>query len=285
MTLELPDPPRPHSPATVSATLRALGIQPTRGKGQNFLVSEQIVLKTVEAIDLNPNDYIVEIGPGLGIMTEHLVQRASKVVAIELDDRLAAFVQRSLPAPNLTVIHGDALKVPPDSFMPDSGLYRVAANLPYSVGSAIVRRFLELPNPPDTMVVMLQKEVAERMIASPPAMSLLGLGIQLYATGAIAFDVPPEAFKPRPKVESAVLVLKCRSDPMIPASCQGRFFDIARVAFQQKRKQLGNTLSSGMSLPKATTVAWLERSGIHPEQRPETVPLEGWIALLREYPG
>ncbi|CAN5774600.1 16S rRNA (adenine(1518)-N(6)/adenine(1519)-N(6))-dimethyltransferaseRsmA [soil metagenome] len=285
MNLEFPDTPRPNSPETVSATLKALGIRPTRGKGQNFLVSEQIVLKTVEAIDLDPNDYVVEIGPGFGIMTEYLVQRASKVVAIELDDRLAAFVQRSLSAPNLTVIHGDALKVPPDAFMPAAGPYHVAANLPYSVGSAIVRRFLEFADPPETLVVMLQKEVAKRMIARPPAMSLLGLGIQLYATGTIAFDVPPEAFKPRPKVESAVLVLKCRSAPLIPASCRGRFFDIARVAFQQRRKQLGNTLSTGMSLSKATTSDWLDRSGIRPEQRPETVPLEGWLALLREYPG
>jgi 16S rRNA (adenine1518-N6/adenine1519-N6)-dimethyltransferase len=274
----------PNSAGAVSATLQSLGIRPTKGKGQNFLISDGVVRKIVQALAPASDDHVVEIGPGLGILTSALAREAGQLVAIELDDRLAAALRTSFAGTNVAVLSADALTIDPSEFLPAKGTYRVAANLPYSVGAAIVRRFLELPRSPERMVVMLQKEVAQRMTAKPPKMSLLGVAVQVYAHPRMVFDVPPGAFKPRPGVISSVVLLEKRAEPLIAPEDRLGFFEITRAGFQQRRKQLVNSLGSGLGLSKDATTLWLSSAGIQPEQRAEAVGVDEWVALMKTDP-
>ncbi|MGD9714149.1 MAG: 16S rRNA (adenine(1518)-N(6)/adenine(1519)-N(6))-dimethyltransferase RsmA [Thermomicrobiales bacterium] len=267
----------------VSSSLRSLDIRPTRGKGQNFLTSRAVVEQIADLVKATPRDIVVEVGPGLGALTEALAKRAGNVVAIELDDRLAEHLRQTSAHANLQVISGDALTIDPATFLPGSASYLFAANLPYSTGAAIVRRFLEMDRPPSRMVVMLQKEVAERMAAAPPDMSILGVAVQMYGRAEIALHVPPEAFKPRPKVDSAVLVIEPHITPLLPLSDRQAFFEIVHAGFHQKRKQLANTLAAGLRVPKTDVTALLLESGIEPQRRAETLEIHEWLTLFENW--
>ncbi|MBX3070068.1 MAG: ribosomal RNA small subunit methyltransferase A [Thermomicrobiales bacterium] len=269
----------------VASSLRAIDVRPSKGRGQNFLTSQAVVDRIAALTGAGRNDTIVEIGPGLGALTGALTELAGQVTAIEIDERLAEHLMSADPPGNLSVVTGDALTLPEETFVPESGEYVVAANLPYSVGAAIVRRFLELAQPPRRMVVMLQREVAERMAAKPGDLSLLGVAVQLYAHPTLAFHVPPSAFKPRPKVESTVLVLEPHAHPLLEEAERAAFFEVLHAGFHQKRKQLANTLSSGLDLPKAATIVWLEENGIDPTRRAESLSVEEWLTLVRSRPG
>ncbi len=269
---------------SVASTLRELDIRPTRGKGQNFLTSSQVVGRIADLVQAGPNDVVVEVGPGLGILTEALADRAGQVVAIELDERLADHLEATLQRSNVTILTADALTIDPALFVPSDREYAFAANLPYSVGSAIVRRFLELESAPTRLVVMLQREVAERMAASPPQMSILSVAVQVYASARVAFNVPPTAFKPRPKVESSVLVLEPYQEALLSPEGRESFFSIVHAGFHQKRKQIANTLSTGLGIPKAEVVSWLTSEGIEPDRRAETLSVEDWLTLHRTRP-
>jgi 16S rRNA (adenine1518-N6/adenine1519-N6)-dimethyltransferase len=280
------DPIEPGGPPRhVRSTLRQLDIRPTKGRGQNFLISQQVVDQILEVLDATHDDIVVEVGPGLGMLTESLVGRAGRVVAIEIDQRLVEHLRVHLQHQPIKIVEGDALLLPEEAFVPEDGDYLFVANLPYSVGTAILRRFLELDHPPRRMVGMVQKEVAERMVAMPPEMSILALAVQIYAEPRIAFDVPPGAFVPRPKVTSSVVVLDRRRVPLVPPADREAFFDLVHAAFHQKRKQLANTISTGMSCPKSQVTDWLLRAGIDPTRRAETLAIQEWLALLAEGPG
>ncbi|MEZ4834253.1 MAG: 16S rRNA (adenine(1518)-N(6)/adenine(1519)-N(6))-dimethyltransferase RsmA [Caldilineaceae bacterium] len=259
-------------------------------------------LARIAAADLTPADTVLEIGPGLGVLTRHLAEQAGYVVAVELDDRLIPILrQRFANQPNVRFVHADILAVkvadlltedatrnsqlatrPSPVPSPQSAThYKVVANLPYYITSAVLRHLLESAQPPTLAVVMVQREVAQRIVAGPGEMSLLAVGVQFYAVPKIVQKVPAGAFHPRPKVDSAVLRLDVRPQPAVADVDPVRYFDVVRAGFGQKRKQLLNSLSSGLSQPKDAIRAALEAAGIDPQRRAETLSLAEWGALTK----
>lgn len=268
-----------------SALMAELGVRPSKGLGQHFLYERGIVQRLVKQAAITEDDLVLEIGPGLGILTSELLRRARGVVAIELDARLAAHLRRVFAdEAHFRLVEGDALAVAVDDVIPAGESYVVAANLPYAVGSAVLRHLLEQPRRPRRLAVMLQKEVAERIVARPPAMSVLGVASSFYAEGRILFDVPPAVFLPPPTVESAVVVLEVRPEPPLPEAERGRFFRIVNAGFRQKRKQVANSLAAELALPKEAVVAWLGACAIDPMRRAQTLEVEEWVRLTRAAP-
>jgi 16S rRNA (adenine1518-N6/adenine1519-N6)-dimethyltransferase len=229
---------------------------------------------------------VVEVGPGLGVLTEELAGRldpalGGRLVAVELDSNLLPILEaRFAGRPHVSFVHADVLDVPPGDL---AGMrpYKVVANLPYYITSAILRHFLEAPQKPISLTVMVQREVAERMSANPPDMSLLAVAVQFYGRPKVIFRVPPGAFSPPPKVDSAVVYIQVYepgTEPVRPRSEAG-FFRVAQAGFGQKRKQLGNTLASGLALPKEMVVSRLKDVGIDPSRRAETLSLQEWARI------
>ncbi len=202
-------------PGRVRAALTALGVRPSRELGQNFLIDGAALGEIVRAAELSPSDTVVEVGPGLGVLTYELVREAGRVVAIEFDRRMAMRLQGELDATNLDVVEGDVLRVAPETVLDAGTRYKVVANLPYQITSAILRHFLEARPAPDLMVVMVQWEVAERIVASPPNMSVLAHSVQIYAEPEIVTRVPAASFIPPPQVDSAVLRLRRRDKLLV----------------------------------------------------------------------
>ena len=261
-----------------------LGIRPNKGLGQNFLFERGIVQKMVRVAGVRPDDTVLEVGPGLGILTSELLRAAKRVVAVELDRTLAEHLRRAFgDDPRFALVEGDALRLAVADLVPPPTPYLVAANLPYSVGSAVLRHLLEAPHPPERLAVMLQLEVAERLVAKPPEMSILGVAVQFYAEGRIAFRVPPGVFIPPPSVESAVVVLDTRPAPL-PLDVHARFFRIVNAGFRQKRKQVANSLAAELGLPKEDVVAWLGAAGVDPMRRAQTLSVEEWVAVTEAAP-
>jgi 16S rRNA (adenine1518-N6/adenine1519-N6)-dimethyltransferase len=267
------------------AQLASLGIQPKKGLGQNFLVDPAHRARIVAAGDLTPNDTVLEVGPGPGVLTELLAQQAGRVVAVELDDRLIPFLRERFAAQaHVTIVHADILESDPGELV-DGQPYKVVANLPYYITSAAIRHLLESNPAPDVLVLTVQREVAERMVAQPPHMSLLALGTQFYATGKIVARIPAGAFYPAPKVESAVVRLDRRAETVAGDVTAERFFEVARAGFSQPRKQLRNSLAAGMRMAPGEVETWLDSAGIEPRRRAETLSLDEWAALARSKPG
>jgi 16S rRNA (adenine1518-N6/adenine1519-N6)-dimethyltransferase len=257
--------------------MAALGLSPSKALGQNFLHDRGVVRRIANSAGIQPEDTVLEIGPGLGILTEELAARATRVVAVELDRRLAAWLPQVLPE-NVTVVEGDGTTVDPVALVGTD--YLVVANLPYSSGNAIVRRMQEADPPPRSLTVMLQREVAERMAAAPPDMSILGVAVQFYGSPRVLFRVGGGAFIPPPRVESAVLRIDSRP-PGLPHAEHAAFFRVVQAGFAQRRKQLGNTLAAGLFLQREDAVAVLRATGIDPGQRAERLRVEDWVMLYR----
>jgi len=260
-----------------------LGVRPSKGLGQNFLFERGIVQKMVRVAGIRPDDTVLEVGPGLGILTSELLRSAKRVVAVELDRTLAAHLRRAFgDDPRFALVEGDVLDLDVADLVPPEP-YVVAANLPYSVGSAVLRHLLEAEHPPERLAVMLQLEVAERLVARPPEMSVLGIAVQFFAEARIAFRVPPGVFIPPPTVESAVVVLDAKPAPL-PREARRSFFRIVNAGFRQKRKQVANSLAAELGLPKDEVVAWLEAVGIDPMRRAQTLSVDEWVALTLAAP-
>lgn len=263
----------------VSERLRRYGLRPKQSLAQNFLTDERYLADIVGAAELTPDDTVLEIGPGVGVLTDELAARAGRVVAVELDDRLvvqlrADFVDR----PHVSVLHGDILELDPAAAA-GAPTYKVAANLPYYITSAALRHILEASPPPSLAVLMVQKEVAERICAGPGDMSLLALSVQFYARPQIVRVVPAAAFYPQPKVDSAVLRLDVYAEPVVRDVRPDQYFKVARAGFGQRRKQLGNSLSANLGLAKEFVRAALAESDIDARRRPETLTLQEWRTI------
>lgn len=249
--------------------------------GQNFLVEPDVVRSIVDVAGVKPGDRVVEVGPGLGILTRELLGRGVRVYAVELDRELVAFLEHDFAGvEGLTLIERDARHVDLQPYVGDAA-YHVVANLPYSTGTVIIRRFLELDNPPTTMTVTVQREVAERMTAMAPNVSLLSLAVQLFAEIEQAFIVPPDVFLPPPRVESAVVRLTLHDAPLASPMEIESLFRLATMAFQRKRKTISNGLSQGLGIDKATVDAMLAQAGVDPSLRPQAVSLADWLSLAR----
>ncbi|PIQ76789.1 ribosomal RNA small subunit methyltransferase A [Candidatus Peregrinibacteria bacterium CG10_big_fil_rev_8_21_14_0_10_49_24] len=240
--------------------------------GQHFLTDEEVLSTIVEAPNIQRTDTIVEIGPGIGVLTKELLARAGKVFAIELDERLIPILETYVKDdPKLEVVQGNALRVP----LPDHP-YKIVANIPYHITSPLLRHaFLESAVHPDCMTLLIQKEVAEKICDTNHA-GILTILVGLFGTPEILIDVPPQAFLPPPKVDSAVLHIECHKEPLADAKTLQKVFSLTKIAFSQKRKMLSNTLGK---LPGGEHL--LETAGIDPTRRPETLQIQEWITLAR----
>lgn len=264
--------------------LRRYDLRARKGLGQHFLVDEEVLDRIIAAAELTPSDLVMEIGPGLGVLTEQLARRAGRVIAIELDNTLADILKQRLASyPNVTIINEDVLKVDPAALVGEAG-YKVAANLPYYITSPLLRHFLEASAKPQTMVVMVQQEVAEEITAGPGRLSLLSIGVQLYGKPTFVAPVPAQSFYPAPKVDSAILKIEVYPRPVVDVDT-GNFFRVVRAGFKAARKQIGNSLAQGLGLPKTEALGLLERAGIDSQRRAETLTLEEWARLWRIFVG
>lgn len=274
------------TPGRVRAALNALDLRPSRELGQNFLIDPQALHEIVAAAEITPTDTVIEVGPGLGVLTYELAQRAGRVIAIELDKRLAERLgQEFRAAPNLEIVQNDIMRVAPGDLV-GSTPYKVVANLPYQITSAIIRHFLEVRPAPDILVIMVQKEVAERIVAKPPDMSVLAHSVQFYAEAEIVARVPAASFVPAPKVDSAVLRLRRRARPAVDVDDVRAFFRTIKAGFLQARKKLGNALPSGLAsmsikIERETMQQLLTAAGIDPARRAETLTIDEWAAVHR----
>lgn len=281
----VPSAPLEH-PLNAPQLLRKYNLHPRHKLGQNFLMSASALQAIVSAAELSEQDRVLEVGPGLGVLTEQLTSRAGCVVALELDQQLVQVLRTELgDTPNLRVVEGDILRVDHTRLMlehcPEPGAYKVVANLPYYLTSHAIRRFMELAPRPELTVVMVQLEVAQRAVAEPPEANLLGLAVQLYAVPRVMARVPAAAFLPKPDVDSAVLQLRTRSRPLFPGLAEERILRLAAAGFGQKRKQLANSLASNLHVDKREVATCLDRAGLEPGVRAQELSLEQWAELCR----
>ncbi len=260
-----------------SALLRQLGLRPLKRLSQSFLVDRRVPETVVRAASIAPDDQVLEIGPGLGIMTRVLGRQAARVVAVELDRGLAAALTRLVPS-NVQLVEGDALQIDPTDYF--TGRYKIVANLPYSITSPFLLRYLDVRPAPLCIVVMIQREVAERILAASGALSYLAVAVQSTATVRLVRLVPPTAFHPRPKVESAVIRLDPLAVPLVAPERRTAFLALVRAGFTQPRKTLANSLAQGLGVPRSEVVGVLERAGIAPERRPHELALPEWRTLF-----
>ena len=265
-------------------------LRPRRSLGQHFLKDPAYLETMLQAADVAAGDRVLEIGPGTGVLTTALANRGAQVTAVELDERLVEHLQQEFAGrPNVTIVQGDILELSPSALMAvrDAGTpdYKVAANLPYYITSAILRRLLEAEQPPTLAAVMVQKEVAERLCAEPDDMSLLAVSVQFYARPQLVTVVPAHAFYPKPKVDSAIVRLEIYSQPVVADVSPERYFSVVRAGFAQRRKQVANSLSASLGMPKQDVRNALAGCGIDARRRAETFTLDEWrtvcIALGR----
>jgi len=269
--------------------LRQFGFKPKKRLGQHFLVDEAVLERILSAAEVSLGDIVVEIGAGLGILTEGLAKVGARVIAVELDSKLVTLLKKRLAAfLDIKIIHADILKVTPrqllQSNLPASELvrgYKVIANLPYYITSPILRHFLEAQLQPSEMVVMVQKEVGEAIAAAPGKMSLLSVRTQFYSKPTIISYVPAASFHPPPKVDSVILRLDVYSKPPIEVADTAGFFDIVMHGFSSPRKQLRNSLSHSLEMPPSQVSVFLEKAGIDGKRRAETLTLEEWRELWK----
>lgn len=269
--------------------LRQFGFKPKKRLGQHFLIDEAVLERILSAAELSPGDIVVEIGPGLGILTEGLAKRGARVIAVELDSKLVALLKKRLATfPDVKVIRADILKVTPRQLLQNNLTaselargYKVIANLPYYITSPVLRHFLEAQLRPSEMVVMVQKEVGEAIAAIPGKMSLLSVKTQFYSKPVIISYVPAASFYPPPKVESVILRLDVYSQPPIEVSDVAGFFDIVMHGFSSPRKQLRNSLAHSLEMPPSQVASLLEKAGIEGKRRAETLSLEEWRELWK----
>jgi 16S rRNA (adenine1518-N6/adenine1519-N6)-dimethyltransferase len=267
--------------------LRQFGFKPKKSLGQHFLVDEAVLERILSAAELGPGDIVVEIGPGLGVLTEGLAKQRARVIAVELDSKLVALLKKRLAAfPDVKIVHADILKVTPQRLLqnnlPAPELargYKVIANLPYYITSPVLSHFLEAQPRPSAMVVMVQKEVGEAIAAAPGKMRLLSVKAQFYSQPAIISYVPAASFYPPPKVDSVILRLDVYSRPLIEVSDVAGFFDIVMHGFSAPRKQLRNSLAHSLGMPPSQVASLLEKAGIEAKRRAETLSLEEWRKL------
>ncbi len=269
------------APVDVPRLLRAHGLTPRKGLGQNFLVDSSALRKLVEAAEIPADAEVLEIGAGVGSLTVWLAAAARRVVAVEVDANLIPLLRQSLSGlSNVTLVEGDILAVRLSDWLQEEG-YLVVANIPYYITSAIIRHLLESSPRPARMVLTMQREVAERICAEPGEMSLLALSVQVFGQPRPVLRIPAGAFYPPPQVDSVSLRVDLYPQPLIPADLLNDFFRLAKAGFAQKRKTLRNSLSAGLAIPPAQAAALLEAAGIDPQRRAETLSLAEWERLSR----
>ena len=272
------------SPQVTQHILNRFKLRADKKLGQNFLIDENVVRQIVEVAELSEADMVLEVGPGIGTLTQGLAERKAKVVAVELDTRLLPVLATTLDGyDNVRVVHGDILKV---NIMDEVGApeFKVCANLPYYITTPIIFALLEKRLPMERLVAMVQKEVAERMAAQPGGKEYgaLSVAIQYYTEPEIAFIVPPTSFIPAPAVDSAVIVCKRREKPPVEVCDEALFFRVVKAAFSLRRKMLSNSLKN-MGIKGEQVAKWLELAGVDGKRRAETLSLEDFAKLTNSF--
>lgn len=272
------------SPQVTQHILNRFKLRADKKLGQNFLIDENVVRQIVEAAELSEADTVLEVGPGIGTLTQGLAESKAKVVAVELDTRLLPVLATTLEGyDNVRVVHGDILKV---NILEEVGApeFKVCANLPYYITTPIIFALLEKRLPMERLVAMVQKEVAERMAAQPGGKDYgaLSVAIQYYTEPEIAFIVPPTSFIPAPAVDSAVIVCKRRSKPPVEVCDEALFFRVVKAAFSLRRKMLSNSLKN-MGIKSEQVAKWLELAGVDGKRRAETLSLEDFAKLTNSF--
>ena len=248
-------------------------LKPIKSLGQNFLTSQGILKKIVDASNLNEDDIVLEIGPGIGTLTFELAKHCKKVIAIEKDGEMVKILkQNSLN--NVEIINADFLEIDLDSL----GFNKVVANLPYYITSPVIQKLLQ--SSAQEMILMIQKEVGQRICSSPPKMNILAISIQFYSNPKILFPVSKGNFWPRPKIDSTVIKLIKKQKPDINEKL---FFQIVKAGFSHNRKQLVNNLSSELKLDKEKVKEWLLKNKIDFKARAETLEVKDWINLTNTF--
>lgn len=289
----------------LSALLNKYNLFPKKGLGQNFLTDPHHLGKIIEAAELSPDDTVLEIGPGPGALTRLLAESAGRVIAVELDEAMVNLLRQEYGhLSNLTVVHADILQTSTTELL-ESGVrsqnpeyriqntdnvlhpssftlhpFKVVANLPYYITSAAIRHLLESRPQPQRIVITIQKEVAQRIVAQPGDMSLLAVSVQFYGAPKLVHKIPAGAFYPPPKVDSAVVRIDTFDSPPVAVADVEQFFAVVKAGFGQKRKQLKNTLAAGLRRPGPEIVAALHAAGIDPTRRAETLSLPEWGRLV-----
>lgn len=258
-------------------------IRPKKSLGQNFLVNRKSLQKIVSSAEVKYTDTIVEIGPGTGLLTEILGQKAQSVLAVEMDRELVNLLRvKFRHVPSVKIIEQDARKWNPETInLP----YKVVANLPYYAANHILRRFLESSHPPQLLVVTVQKEVAELIVATKGEMRVLSVSVQVYAKPSIVGYLNPESFRPRPKIQSAIVRLDVLETPLISLAEREGFFDLVRAGFSSARKQLPNSLSNIYKISTAEIKETLINCGIDPKSRAQSLEIEDWKRLYQIFKG
>ena len=270
---------------SIRSRLRSAGIAPRKSLGQNFLTDDDTARRIVRLAGIQPGEVVLEIGPGIGALTRHLAQAARHVIAIEIDRNLIPILQQELAgAANVTILQADALAVDFAALLSDAGVdasapVRFVGNLPYYITSALIRRMLESSLDIRSIVLTVQLEVAERIVAQPGDMSLLSVSVQVYGKPEQLMRLSPSVFYPQPDVDSAVV----RITPYHQCDHPDTLFELARAGFSQRRKQLRNTLSAGLQLPKTDADELLADAAIDAARRAETLSIPEWMHLTEVY--
>lgn len=276
----------PRRPAAVSrktiGTLAKNLPRPKKSLGQHFLNNHDILNAVANAASIGPDDTVVEIGAGRGSFTRVLSERAKRVLAIELDGDLAAFLRNEMPS-NVEVFCEDARYLDINSMLKAGDPYKLAGNLPYYAALPILRKFLESERKPVKAGILLQLEVAHRICAQPGKMSLMAFGVQMFANPRITRTVPPGAFNPPPKVKSAIVGLDIYPTPLGEIDAP-QFFNLLRLGFSSPRRQLQNILSKGSGLEPRQVEDILTSAGIDPRKRPQTLSINDWLSLYKLWP-
>ena len=250
---------------------------PNKELGQHWLKDKLILSEIVDSAAIQPTDTVLEIGPGLGTLTSGLLNASKNVVAVEFDEDLASKLPAQFPGKNLEVIHDDILSFDLNS-LPTN--YVVVANVPYYITSKIVHKLMTAENKPRIAVLLVQKEVAQRIAAKPGDMSILGISAQVYAEATLGIEVGKVFFTPAPKVDSQVIILKTRLEPLVSSDSEKEFFQLVKAGFSEKRKKLRSSLSGGLGISKQQADTLLKESGISMEARAQELSVEDWLTML-----
>lgn len=253
---------------------------PNKSLGQHWLKDRYVLDHIADCADIQADDVVLEIGPGLGTLTSILLSRAKKVVAVEFDSALARKLPGQFPGKDLQVINQDILQFD-STILPDN--YKIVANVPYYITSKIINKFMTETHQPSVAVLLIQKEVAERVAAGPGDMSILAISAQVYAEVSLGDVVLAELFTPPPKVDSQVLILKTRPAPLVAPEDDKLFFRIVKAGFSAKRKKLRSSLSGGLGIAKDQVEALLASANIDPSRRAEDLSIMEWKQLLESY--
>jgi 16S rRNA (adenine1518-N6/adenine1519-N6)-dimethyltransferase len=270
----------------VHALLKRFKLRPNPRLGQNFLVDKQALLRVVAAAEIDPGEHVLEIGAGLGSLTRFLAELAKQVLAVEVDKHFIPVLREVLsPYANVHIVRGNILELNLEEYFSQAGIqpmgYLVVANIPYYITSALLRHLLGASLRPARLVLTVQREVAERICATPGEMSLLALSVQVYGNPRITTRIPAGSFYPVPNVDSAVVRVNIEENPKIPTRLLDKFFLLAKAGFSQKRKTLRNALAGGMHWSTQQAEQFLHEAGIDAKRRAQTVSMDEWLALAK----